>query len=396
MRKWLLGLLIVAGCGDAAPGKTVIRFLDGAAGREGWNEVIARFEAMHPDIDIERVEGPQDTNKREEMYATEFLSGGCTYDIVNMDVAWLPKFASKGWLLPLDDRFKDQDQFLPGDIEASKFEGRIYRVPTQADGGLLYYRADLIRRPPETFDELVELAQKHQKPEELWGFVFQGKQYEGLVCVFLEVLWGHGGEVMNFDAPATVQALRWLGGLVGKISPPGVTTYEEEQARTLFQQGKAIFMRNWPYAWTLLQQEGSPVKGKVGIAPMPHAPGHRSASTMGGWGLGIARDSKNPDAAWKFIQFVTRPEQQKVLYFKNGVIPTRKSLFEDPEILQSSPHYRQLYQVLLNARPRPVHPKYSQISDVLQSCASAVLVGRQTPEEAAKQAAEKIRRVIEK
>lgn len=396
MRKLLLGLLIVAGCGEAKSGKTVVRFLDGAAGRDGWHDVIAKFEAAHPDIDIERVEGPQDTNKREEMYATEFLSGGSTYDIVNMDIAWLPKFASKGWLLALDDRFKDQDQFLPGDIEASKFDGKIYRVPTQADGGLLYYRTDIVGKPPETFDELVELAQKHQKPEELWGFVFQGKQYEGLVCVFLEILWGHGGDVMNFDSPATVRAFKWLQGLVGRISPPGVTTYEEEQARTLFQQGKAVFMRNWPYAWNLLNQDGSPVKGKVGIAPMPHAPGRKSASTMGGWGLGIAKDSKNADAAWKFIQFVTQPEQQKVLYFKNGVIPTRKALFEDADILKASPHYKQLYQVLLNARPRPVHPKYSQISDVLQSYASAVLIGKQTPEEAAKQAAEKIRKVVEK
>lgn len=396
MRKLLLGLLIVAGCGEAKSGKTVVRFLDGAAGRDGWHDVIAKFEAAHPDIDIERVEGPQDTNKREEMYATEFLSGGSTYDIVNMDIAWLPKFASKGWLLALDDRFKDQDQFLPGDIEASKFDGRIYRVPTQADGGLLYYRTDIVGKPPETFDELVELAQKHQKPEELWGFVFQGKQYEGLVCTFLEILWGHGGDVMNFDSPATVQAFKWLQGLPGKVSPPGVTTYEEEQARTLFQQGKAVFMRNWPYAWNLLNQDGSPVKGKVGIAPMPHAPGQKSASTMGGWGLGIARDSKNADAAWKFIQFVTQPEQQKVLYFKNGVIPTRKAMFEDADILKASPHYKQLYQVLLHARPRPVHPRYSQISDVLQSYASAVLIGKQTPEDAAKQAAEKIRKVVEK
>ncbi|MBI3296559.1 MAG: ABC transporter substrate-binding protein [Elusimicrobia bacterium] len=391
-----------------ASGRTVVRFLAGPDVGGGQKAIIARFEALNPGLKVEMVEGPAASNTREDMYAAAFIGKESTYDVLYMDVVWLPKFAAQGWLRPLDDRFPPQRQaeFLPGDILGSKFAGKTYRLPVQSDGGLLYYRKDLLAAadlaPPRTWAELAAAAKAVQKPPETWGLVFQGKQYEGLVCVYLELLWGNGGELIDeagtvlVDSPAAVEALTWLVDAVRKdgFAPEGVLTFQEEEARHMFQEGKAVFMRNWPYAWNLLQAEGSPVKGKVGILPMVHGPGKASAATLGGWGWGISAFSEHPEAAWKFIEFAASLEGQKTAYVKGGIIPTRKALFEDPEIAAKSPHYRELLGVLAGARPRPMHPAWARMSDILQVRLSGALSGQASPEDALRAAAEDMRAAL--
>ncbi|MBI2837002.1 MAG: ABC transporter substrate-binding protein [Acidobacteria bacterium] len=406
MKRWaLLGtaiaLMATAACGKTA-GAPIVRFLDRPDTGGGWKEIISEFEAANPDINVELVEGPASTNAREDMYSLSLSAADGTYDIVYMDVIWVPKFAARGWLQSLDHRLPpvEREKFLPGDIRGSTYQGSLYRVPMRSDAGMLYYRTDLVAKPPETFEELAATARRLQKPPELWGVVFQGQQYEGLVCAFLEVLWGFGADVLDadgnvvLDSPEAVRALTWLSGLVGDVAPGGVTTYQEEDARHLFQEGHAVFMRNWPYVWTLAQQVGSPVAGKIGIAPMPHVPGQRGAATLGGWGFGLAKSARHPEAAWRFIAFATQPEQQKILHLRGGAIPARRDLFRDPEILKASPYYSDLYRILLAARPRPVHPKYAQISNAIQVHVSAALVGAESPDEAIKRAAQEVRGIL--
>ena len=330
-----------------------------------------------------------------------------TYDLVYADVAWLPKFTAQGWLRPLDDWFTPemQGEFLPGDIAASKFGGKVYRVPTHSDGGLLYYRKDLLDakglKPPTEWSELVAIAKRLQSPPEIWGFVFQGKQYEGLVCDFLELVWGNGGGVIDgkgevvLDRPEAVEALRWMVDAVhaDKISPPGVLTFQEEEARQMFQEGKAVFMRNWPYAWNLLQGEKSSVKGKVGIVPMVRGKG-RNAATLGGWGWSVSAFSKNPQVAWKFVEFASSLESQKLAFLLGGINPTRKALFKDPEILKAAPHMKELGKILEGALPRPMHPSYARISDSIQLHVSAALSKQEEPQAALAAAAKEIREIL--
>jgi len=127
---------------------------------------------------------------------------------------------------------------------------------------------------------------------------------------------------------------------------------------------------------------------------MPHAAGASSAATLGGWGFGIARTCKHPEAARAFVRFATSAESMKILDRRNGAIPARQALYDDAELVQAHPYYPDLREVLLAARPRPVHPKYAQISSILQAQLSAALVGRAEPEEAIRNAAGEIRRVI--
>jgi multiple sugar transport system substrate-binding protein len=383
----LIGLSLRAPASDAG----ALSILVEPDGTGAWRDLFAQFEERNPNITVAFVEGPPATNTREDMYSTAFLAGQGGFDVVYSDVVWIPKFAAAGWLLDLSNRISpsDREDFLPADIRGGTFEGRLYRVPAFTDAGLLYYRKDLVTSPPATFEELIQIAGE-QGNADRWGFVWQGKQYEGLVTVFLEVLWGYGAEwidpdtrKVHLDEPQAAEALRFLTQSVGSISPPGVTTYIEEDTRSIFQNGRSVFLRNWMYVWRLLDQGGAISKDQVGFAPMPHGPSGRSAASLGGWGFAISRFTHNPEAAWRLVEFLTRPESLTHVRNQMGRVPARRSQVPS-----------EFLPILLNARPRPPIPEYAQASDILQRWLSAALTGRVTPDEALRQAAAQTRLLL--
>ncbi|BCL36344.1 putative ABC transporter-binding protein [Nostoc sp. MS1] len=375
-----------------------------------WRQgLIKDFEAANPGIRLNLVEGPNATNLLEDLYTSSFILGESPYDLINMDVIWTPKFAAAGWLLPLDNRISQQElaAFSDKDVEGGRYQGKLYRIPMRSDVGMLYYREDLIKqaglKPPETFADLMQISQILQKKDEVnWGYLWQGRQYEGLVAMFIEVLEGFGGFWVNpdnlevgLDRPETLQAIEFLRNTVREgISPSGVTTYQEEDTRRLFQSGQVAFLRSWPYAWPLAQAENSPIRGKVAIKPMVHAPGQTGAACLGGWGLGIAKNSRHPEEAWKAIQYFTSKEAQRRFILTAGFVPSRKELFTDPEIVAKYPHYPQLLEVVSNAVLRPPIAQYAQTSDILQRYLSAALAGRMAPERAMQAAAAETRRLL--
>lgn len=410
-RRALFAALLLSSlaCSRREPddGKVHVRFL-AAPDVGGFAKVlISRFEAAHPGIVVEMVEGTAATDARENMYSASFMAKESTYDLAYIDVAWLPKFAASGWLRPLDDRFTPELRaaFMPGDLEGSRYDGKLYRLPIQSDAGMLYYRKDLLAAKglaaPKTWAQLTEAARRTMGPG-LSGFVFQGRQYEGLVCVYLELLWGFGGELIDadgkvrLDEPPAVAALNALVDAIHRdhISPEAVLTYQEEETRQAFQEGRAVFMRNWPYAWNLMQAPGSPVRGKVGIIPMVSGPGGRSAATLGGWGFALSAYSRHPDEAWQLAEYFASAESQKLAFLQGGILPSRKALYSDLEVLKAAPHMKELYKVISVARPRPMQPRWPRISDSLQLHLSSALSRQEEPEAALKAAAAEIRSAI--
>lgn len=398
--------LVLAACGRSEPddGKIHVRFLAAPDVGSFAKAIIERLERDHPELKVDMIEGPAAGDARENMYSTAFMGKEDSYDLAYVDVAWVPKFAAQGWLLPLDALIppKELAAFLPGDLEGSRYEGKLYRLPVQSDGGMLYYRKDILAARgipvPRTWEELVAAAKKARAPG-VAGFVFQGKQYEGLVCAFLELVWGFGGDlldpagVVRIDEPPAVAALSALvdGIYADKIIPQAVLTYQEEEARNAFQEGRAVFMRNWPYAWNLMQKEGSPVRGKIGIVPMVAGPGGRPAATLGGWGFAVSSYSRRPKEAFLVAEYFASAESQKLAFLKGGILPSRKALYSDPEVLKAAPHMKDLGRVLAGARPRPTHPRWPRMSDALQMHVSAALSRQESPADALKAAAVEIR-----
>lgn len=376
-----------------------------------WRPIVEEFERENPDIKLEIVEGPNATNLVEDLYTSSFLLGNSPYDLVYMDIVWVPKFAAAGWLMPLGDRATETQlqDFLPGDVNGGIYRDQLYRMPFRSDGGMLYYRKDLLdavgRQPPETFDELIQIAQElQQQGAAEWGYLWQGKQYEGLAAMFVEVLQGAGGFWVNpdtlevgLDRPEAITAIEFLRRtLQEKISPPDVITFAEDETRRIFQNGDAVFLRNWPYVVGLASQADSPIQGKFAIKPMVHAPGQPSGACQGGWGLGIAATSKHPEEAWKVAEFISSIPIQKNFVLATGYVPSRKDLFTDPEIVAKYPYYPQLLKAIENAALRPPIAQYAQASDILQRYLSAALTGRMTPEKAMQAAANETRRLLPK
>jgi multiple sugar transport system substrate-binding protein len=373
-----------------------------------FRELLDRFEQAHSGITVKEETLPASTDEQHQFYAINLDSRSADFDVLSLDVIWVPEFARAGWLRDVTDILDEgeQDDFFPGPIEADTYEGRLFAVPWYIDAGLLYYRRDLLKkygRPvPKTWPELVSTAQAVTGGEkDLYGFIWQGKQYEGLVCNVLEFLRSNGGAVFEkgrpvIDSPRNVEALGFMRDLIVKyrVSPPLVTTAIEEPTRHLFGGGRVLFMRNWPYAWNVFIREDSAVRGKVGVTALPAFPGHESAPTLGGWQLGINRYSHHPEAAEKFVRFLTSPSAQKELARTVGYKPSRKILYKDPDLLREQPFITSLYEIFLKARPRPVTPYYLMITQVMQAEFSAALAGIKTPEEALVSAQKQVEHVL--
>lgn len=395
---------------EKADGAVTIVFKHGKipGDAEHFRQLLLRFEKENPGIHVTGQALPSSTDEQHQFYVINLDAGSADFDVLSMDVIWVPEFARAGWLRDLSALLPEAERrdIFPGPLKAVTSNGRIYAIPWYIDAGLLYYRKDLLdgvgAKPPATWGELVRLAGEMTKgSEDIYGFIWQGKQYEGLVCNVLEYLWSHGGDVLEdgkvvLNSPGNIAALTLMRDLIAKhrISPPLVTTLVEESSRHIFGNGRAVFMRNWPYAWNIFQRNGSPVKGRIGVAPLPAAPGQPSASTLGGWQIGVNRNSRHPQAAERFVRFITSRESQKTMALTIGYKPTRRSLYRDPDLIRQQPFITGLHDIFMNARPRPVSPYYMMMTQILQPEFSAVISGIKTPAEALASADRQIRHVL--
>lgn len=414
----LCGLvLFVAGCEKkTGDGRTAVRFVTWKPNQpEAWEEILKIFHEENPDIRIEREIGPHSSTAFHDLLTQKLKNRSTDADVFLMDVIWPPEFGAAGWALPLDDLFTkaEQEAFLEGTILANTYEGRLFGVPLFVDSGVLYYRADLLASygvaPPETWQEMVSSARQiveaeGRKGERIYGFSGQFKQYEGLVCDMMEYILSNGGMLVDdrtgksaVQQRPAVEAVRFVRDeIIGRVAPEGVLTYQEPESLDLFIQGKAVFHRNWPYAWEISNNpEKSKVAGKVGIAKLPRFPKGESRSTLGGWQVGISAYSEKKEAAWRFVRFLTGERGQKILAVKAGRAPTRKALYEDPDVLRANPHFSSMKQVFLTAYPRPRTPLYPAVSHVLQRYfSSAISSPRSRIEAEAEDAAREIDKLL--
>ncbi len=372
---------------------------------QAFQALLKEFETQHPGLVVREEILPASTDQQHQYYVMNLEGRTPTFDLLAADVIWVPEFARAGWIQSLDQLLPatDRKEFFPATLQAATFEGRPYAIPWHLDVGVLYYRRDLLERygfaPPGTWADLVRIARMILEGERnpgLKGFVWQGKQYEGLLCVALEFIWGNGAELLVRDTEGKAEAaLAFMRDLIRQgTSPALVATADEEAARHLFQAGRAVFMRNWSYAWSLLQREDSPVRDKVGLAPLPSFPKHPSASVLGGWMLAVPRGAARPTEAQELIRFLTSSSMQRRMALQLGYNPVRRRLYEDPELEKAQPWLTALYPVVRTARPRLVTPYYLMVSQVLQPEVSAVVVGRRSAKAALASARRQIYQIL--
>lgn len=381
---------------------------------KAWDEAIRRFEQAHPTIQIEREIAPHSSTAYHDLLTQRLKNRDQSLDLFFMDVIWPSEFAAAGWALPLDEHFPatERRKFLSATIDAGTYQGRVYGVPSRIDSGMLYYRKDLLAKhgfsPPETWEELVHQAKTILEAEQqpaLRGYSGQFKQYEGLVCNMLEFVGSHNGSLLTEDGlrsslanPETSQAMRFVREhIIQELATPAVLTYQEPESLAVFVQGKAVFHRNWPYAWGLANDPRySKVVGNVGVTTLPHFPNGPSVSALGGWLYGISAYSAHPEEAWTFVEFMTSAEMQTYFARHASLAPSRTALYADPQVLRANPQYTELFPVFQTAKPRPRTPVYPIVSHILQRYFSRVLAFSETDiMEEAKAADQQINRFLE-
>ncbi|MFA3783453.1 ABC transporter substrate-binding protein [Melioribacteraceae bacterium 4301-Me] len=400
----LITLLLITACQNKSNKEFTI-WIGGAPQEiDFWQKIVGRYNQISGNNAV-LIRQPTYTDQRRQSLIVSLEAKQPNPDLFLMDVVWINQFAKSNWLEPLNKYIERDnysiDKFFERVINSvDKLERNIYALPIFLDVGLLYYRKDLLKKygfanPPQTWKQLINLAKLVQRKEreinkDFYGFVWQGAQYEGLICNFMEFIYSFGGSITNENkiqliTYANTSALTFMHNLIYKYKISPLNTYtemREEEVRRSFQNGNALFERNWTYAWNQHQSSGSSVKGKVGIAELPHEEGSSSASALGGWHVGLSKYSDVKYEAWDFIKFITSYEIQKKLLLDIGWNPSRKDIYSDSVLLNQIPRLKILYEAFNHSVPRPVIPYYTQVSEIMQRYINNCLANKITPEEA--------------
>ena len=408
----LLLALLAAGCRPGPSGSGPVTLVFKHAKILGPADpvpgLLRRFEAEHPGVRVQAEALTWSSDEQHQFYVINLEGGSPPFDVMMLDVIWVPEFARAGWILDLTGRVPsaERDAHFASAIEPAIQDGRLWALPWFMNVGLLYYRKDLLAKyglaPPETYDELVRqvrVVQAGERDRRLDGYLWQGKQYEGGMVNVLEALWANGTRVIDeagrpFPEPERArEALAVLRGLIESgVSPPWVTAADEELTRRPFGDGRAIFLRGWPYALDLFELPDSRVRGRVGVAPMPRlAHGPVGAAATGGAHLAVSAHTRHPELATELVRFLTSAAAQRAMTEGAALRPSRPALYHDPQLIARDPTLPALLPLIERGHPRPITPYYLMLSTTLQPEFSAVLVGRKSPARAVRDGAAQVR-----
>jgi len=404
----LLALALAALLASAGAQVNLKVFIGGQQRPDVIGPLLDQFNAQNPGIHATYEVGGATSDVQQQYLSTVLTSKSSAIDVMLIDVIRPAQYAASGWAEPLDSYFASKDaektylaSFLSGPVNADTVNGKLYAIPAFTDAQFLYYRKDLLDKygfqPPKTWEELKSQAQTIMKGENdpnLQGFNYQGAAIEGTVCTFLEPLWSAGGNWrdangnVTIDTPAGKQVMDWYDQTLSSgITSPDIAAVATDDSRKMFQAGNVVFMLNWGYAWAHFQGNGpdtTKVEGKVGVAPLPAFAGHQSATCVGGWQWAMNPYSAHKQDAFKLMRFLASEGSERTLAVKASNIPARKALYKDPAVLKAAPQYEQFYNVIVNARPRPVTPLYPDVSDLIRTTMNAFFARSLTGDQALK------------
>ena len=351
-------------------------------------KLIAQFNSQHPNGQVKLHELPDNADQQRQQMIQNTQIKNPAMGVISVDVVWTSEFAAKGYVVPLPaDQFPTTG-FLQSAVTASTYFNKLYAYPSTSDGGLLYYRKDLLDKygitaPPTTFDEMKAACDKikaGEKDDKLGCFAGQYNKYEGLTVNFDEAVHSAGGVIVGEDGKpnvATPEAAKGLQTLSdwfknGDI-PKSAITWQEEQGRTAFEAGQLIFHRNWGYVYNLAQTDKSSViKGKFDVAPLPGITGP-GVSSLGGHNYAIAANAENKGTAVDFLKFMSSEEVQKSNTLATSNSPTLEKLYTDADLVKKFPFMPVQLKSIQGAKPRPKAVEYGDVTLAIQDAAYGAL-----------------------
>jgi len=370
--------------------------------------LVDGFNAQHPNgkVTFHELSSKADEQRQQMIQNTQIKNP--KMGVVSMDVVWSAEFAAKGYVeaLPADT---STDGMLKAPVDAATYFGKLYGLPTSTDGGLLWYRTDLLKKydianPPATFDEMKTACDKiiaGENDSKLHCYAGQFNKYEGLTVNFDEAVHGAGGVIVGDDGKpnvATPEATKGLSTLTdwfksGDI-PKAAITWTEEEGRTAFQHGELIFHRNWGYvAAHAAEDKDSKIKGKFDAAPLPGITGP-GVSSLGGHSFAVGKYAENKGTALDFLKYASSPEVQKAQLLKSTLTPVTEATYSDPEVLKKYPFFTTELKSVQGAKPRPKAVEYGDVTLAIQDAAYGSLQGQTAPDAALQSLQSKLQTLI--
>jgi multiple sugar transport system substrate-binding protein len=387
-------VVFLAGCGggsssgggsDAgASARGPITYVQGKDNTNTIRPLLEKWNAAHPNEKATFKEQSDEADAQHDDLVQHFQAKDPNYDVASVDVVWTPEFAAKGWLQPLKDSFTlDTSKLLPATVKTATYNNTLYAAPVTSDGGMLYYRKDLVPNPPKTWDEMISMCPIAKK-NNMDCYAGQFQKYEGLTVNASEaintaggVIVGEDGKTPSVESPEAAKGLSRLADAYknGDI-PKQAITYTEEEGRASFEAGKLLFLRQWPYVYSLATTDGSSkVKGKFAVAPLPGDAGKPGASSLGGHNAAISAYSAHKATALDFLKFLESDESQRFFVTQASNAPALQALYDDPALVKKAPYLPVLKTSILNAVPRPVTPFYPAVTKAVQDNAYAAIKG---------------------
>ena len=374
--------VVVGGCGGSedSNGPVHLKLYSGLdAGKTNVNFAKSCGQQSNGRYTIEIVPLANNADASRELLVRRLAAEDSDIDFIEMDTIWTPEFAEAGWLRELKgaEKADAMDDVLPGPAASVKWNGKVYAVPLTSNAQMLWYRKDLVPKPPETWDEMIAMAKKLPAGQGL--IQEQGNKYEGYVVWFNSLVSSAGGTIVDKKGDPTLDDSAVKAAQIIKDvatsgrADPALSTNQEDQGRLAFEAGRGAFMLNWPYVYAAARTDAksNPTTKKVyenlGWARWPSVePGKPSKVSIGGGNYGISVFSKHPKLATEAALCMTSRKQQDTAAIAEGEPPVMSSSYDDPTVRKSYPFADELREQLKDAVPRPETPAYSDVTLAIQ------------------------------
>lgn len=381
-----------SGSSSGGNGRGPITYVEGKDTTESGvvRQLVDKWNETHPDEQVTFKEQSNDADQQHDDLVQNLQAKQSNYDVIALDLPWTAEFAARSWLQPLTGEYAlDTSALLPSTVASATYNDTLYAAPKNTNGGLLFYRKDLVPTAPTTWAEMMASCEV-AKTNDMGCYAGQYAPYEGLTVNTAEAINSYGGTFVGPDGKTpTVDSPEARAGLQELVTaysdgniPKEAITYKEPESQSAFESGKLLFLRNWPSVYENANKDGSAVKDKVGVAPLPGSTGV-GTSTLGGYNIAISAFSKNKATALDFLKFITGEQAQRIIG-ESGLPPVLPALYDDPALIEKMPYLPALKAGIENAVPRPVTPFYPAVSKAVQDNAYAALKGEKSVDQAIK------------
>jgi len=315
------------------------------------------------------------SDQQRQTLVQRLAAGDKSIDILAMDVDWTAEFASAGWIVPWTgaDKTKVSQGVLPGPLKTATYNGKLYAAPINSNTEILWYRKDLVKTPPKTWNQMITDAENLAKQGKPHLIEEQGAKYEGLVVWFNSMVNSAGGGIVGpgnkvIVGPSTKIAAQVMKRLAtSPAADPGLNSAEEGSSNNVFDAGQAAFEINYPFVWSGTKATAPSIYKKMGYAPFPEVvAGKTPKVAIGGYNLGVSSHSPHPQLARQAIECLIQPKNQIRDAVAGGLAPVLSSIYQEPSFEKAYPFHKLIKDQLVNYGIRPQTPQYQDVTLAIQ------------------------------